>query len=45
MTVRDIFVEDVIKKWDLRHALVLKVSGCDHGEIAEKVLEYIRSGR
>jgi nucleoside-triphosphatase THEP1 len=42
ITVRDIFVSDIIKKWNLREALILKVSEFDHKEIVIPVLEYIK---
>ena len=45
MTVRDTFLGDVIKKWDLNEAVILKVSECDHEHTANSVLEYIKSGR
>jgi nucleoside-triphosphatase THEP1 len=43
MTVRDIYVDEVIKKWDLTEAVIFNISETDHMAAGKSIIEQIRS--
>ena len=43
MTVRDIYVDEVIRKWDLGKAVIFNISETDHLAAGRSVIEHIGS--
>jgi nucleoside-triphosphatase THEP1 len=42
MTVRNTFVSDILKKWDIKEAVILNIAECELNDIGFTILDYIK---